>query len=59
MQDWINDVTTKMWGKSQAECIEGQVCVICHEPAKRFKDNISYKEYEISGMCQGCQDKTF
>ena len=24
-----------------------------------FKDEISKKEFSISGMCQSCQDKTF
>ena len=24
-----------------------------------FKDELSYKEFKISGMCQYCQDETF
>ena len=26
---------------------------------EEFKDELSVKEYRISGMCQSCQDKTF
>ena len=26
---------------------------------KEFRDVISRKEYQISGFCQNCQDKTF
>lgn len=28
-------------------------------PLKPFRDELSIKEYGISGMCQRCQDKTF
>lgn len=35
------------------------VCVTCNENAYEFKDALSKREYEISGMCQVCQDKTF
>jgi len=31
-------------------------CVIRHED---FRDQLSYEEFNISGMCQGCQDKMF
>jgi len=34
-------------------------CVLCHKEAKSFKDDLSKKEYLISGMCQECQDNVF
>lgn len=34
-------------------------CVICHQSADTFKDELSKREFEISGMCQACQDATF
>lgn len=34
-------------------------CAWCGEDARTFKDEISGKEYLISGFCQSCQDKTF
>jgi len=34
-------------------------CACCREPIGKFKDEISVREYKISGICQTCQDKTF
>lgn len=34
-------------------------CVICGGEASTFRDDLSRKEYTISGMCQDCQDKVF
>ena len=30
-------------------------CVICRKPATDFKDDLSRKEYTLSGFCQACQ----
>ena len=35
------------------------VCTYCAITLDDFRDEISAKEYSISGMCQTCQDKTF
>lgn len=34
-------------------------CPTCSQPYKGFKDKLSEKEYQISGMCQDCQDSVF
>lgn len=34
-------------------------CVFCTEPDMNFRDELSRKEYRISGLCQKCQDKVF
>lgn len=37
-------------------------CPICNKEidvSTEFKDNLSIKEYFISGLCQSCQDKAF
>jgi len=31
----------------------------CGKPIGPFRDNLSLKEYRISGLCQECQDKIF
>lgn len=33
----------------------------CHKPiySSEFRDEISLREYRISGLCQACQDKIF
>lgn len=35
------------------------ICTLCNAPACQFKDLLSEREYQISGMCQTCQDSTF
>jgi len=42
-----------------AEAIASNRCPICKSPITKFRDSLSVKEYEISGMCQKCQDATF
>ena len=43
--------------------IRGDVCVPppfgCGGPAVDFRNEISRKEYSISGLCQKCQDEIF
>lgn len=41
--------------------IEKGQCSICSEKIKsdEFRDEVSLREFQISGMCQSCQDKTF
>lgn len=38
-----------------------EVCPICETEIyfRGFRDELSLKEYKISGMCQQCQDKIF
>lgn len=39
--------------------IENDVCVFCKGPADTFKDDLSKREFSISGICQNCQDEVF
>lgn len=39
--------------------IRGGKCPFCREDIGEFKDEISKREYEISGLCQKCQDQSF
>jgi len=34
-------------------------CSWCDKPDLNFRDALSKKEYEISAMCQTCQDEVF
>jgi len=34
-------------------------CIICKGQINSFRDELSIREYKISGMCQDCQDETF
>ncbi len=51
----------KVTGRTTA--IKGGRCVGapfgCGGPATDFNDELSRREYAISGLCQGCQDGVF
>ncbi len=49
----------KITGVSQAECEAAEICPTCRKPIGEFRNDLSRKEYEISGMCQSCQDSVF
>jgi len=61
VQSFLDTFTKKAFGRSQTEAKEKNLCVTCGKPIKMedFKDQLSIKEYEISGLCQKCQDDTF
>ena len=44
---------------SRREIIANHQCVFCGGPAVVFDSILSHKEYNISGMCQTCQDGFF
>ena len=48
--------------RKEAELVEQKKCPFCKKEIKGredFRDELSWKEYQISGLCQECQDKTF
>jgi len=52
-----------IFGVDRVQTIAGGDCISCDEArdlkATSFRDDISRKEYSISGMCQSCQDDLF
>ena len=46
-------------GKSRELQLAHSLCMTCDGDAIDFRDELSQKEYTISGMCQVCQDKVF
>jgi len=55
----LEDVGKIAYGRSRVKSIKTNICVVCGKPASRFRDELSRKEFTISGLCQGCQDKVF
>ena len=45
----------------EVERVEAGLCPFCSEPVKEedFRDELSRKEFRISGLCQKCQDGIF
>ena len=46
-------------GRKRVDSIKADMCSWCGNPAVEFSDELSRREYRISGFCQECQDKTF
>ncbi|MHC4835901.1 MAG: hypothetical protein ACYTCN_08200 [Planctomycetota bacterium] len=55
----IDALITLLTGYSRQEAIEEGACATCGEEASKFRDEVSEREYQISGMCQSCQDDAF
>ena len=51
--------TANLEGKGRRVSILGNVCSLCNKSATIFKDDLSRREYRISGLCQKCQDRVF
>ena len=59
MNQFLDKQSQDMFGRPRTQSIVSNVCVSCGKPATKFKDQLSKKEYTISGFCQKCQDATF
>ena len=46
-------------GRTRRGSIQQNICSWCGKPTAEFRDELSRREYTISGFCQECQDKTF
>lgn len=57
----IDAMLKQMFGVDRKHSIMTNMCVFCGKPAldADFRDEISRREFTISGICQFCQDKTF
>jgi hypothetical protein len=52
----------KIFGKSRPATIMAGSCMTCDTNdivEADFRDDLSIKEYQISGLCQSCQDDVF
>ena len=61
LQSFLDNFAKKAFGRSGTEAKEKKICVYCGKKIEMedFRDKLSIKEYEISGLCQKCQDDTF
>ena len=59
VQDFAEKIALSLYGRSMRVSIEMQHCVKCGDEAFIFIDEVSRKEYMISGYCQSCQDQIF
>ena len=59
MQAYIDSNALISYGRTVSDVLATGDCVACGFPADEFDDEVSRTEYEISGLCQICQDKYF
>lgn len=57
----IDEVIKEVLGINRVESIKSDKCVFGDPPhdATEFRNEVSQKEYRISGLCQSCQDLIF
>lgn len=53
------DKVAKELGGPGLSALKESKCVLCNGSAEKFDDELSKKEYALSGMCQACQDIAF
>lgn len=60
MQKVKDNIALAFHGMTITQALEKGVCIDCRRSvANTFKDGLSVREYQISGLCQRCQDKVF
>ena len=59
MEAALEDLGSVLFGRSRTASGDNQMCISCGTDANHFRDELSRKEYRISRLCQGCQDKVF
>jgi len=59
MDNFKDNLSLNLFGRSRTLAVAGAACVACGKAADRFTDELSRKEFGISGLCQCCQDRFF
>ena len=59
IDNFLDNLARDLFGRTKNEAQSRGVCTWCGEVPGKFKDEISEKEYAITGFCQECQDKVF
>ena len=54
IEDFLTNLNS---GRDRRKFIQKDICIDCKKPAILFDDDISLKEYSISGLCQTCQNE--
>ena len=59
LDQFKEDTAMRLFGRSRRLAIAGNQCVKCGAYHLEFRDELSRKEFSISGFCQSCQDDIF
>lgn len=55
----MNIKTVEQLFPGSTNLMKANKCPTCKKDIKEFRNQISKREFEISGMCQQCQDSVF
>lgn len=53
------EIMKKLGFEKEVEKVEKGICPFCNKEIGEFRDELSRREYKISGLCQECQDEMF
>ena len=59
MESFKEDMTMKLFGRSYNLAKAANQCVQCGKTANKFTDSLSEREYQLTALCQKCQDLVF
>ena len=59
LEQFQEDLSYLLYGRSQLLAIAGSSCVRCGGPAVDFCNEVSREEFGNSALCQECQDRLF
>lgn len=61
MDKKIKNILRKFGFGENIDKVEHSFCPTCSKPVvnEDFKDELSWKEYQFSGLCMDCQGKVF
>lgn len=57
--DLLEVFSNPTYKDSYAHAKATSTCIRCRKPAKTYRDASSRLEYEVSALCQNCQDYFF
>lgn len=55
----MNTMTVEQIFPGSTKLMSQGKCPTCSKPIEKFRNQISQREFQISGMCQKCQDSVF
>lgn len=56
MEQLTDLVSMLTFGRRRSASVRLDRCVACNQEATEFDDDLSAREFSISGLCQTCQD---
>lgn len=59
LADGLDRLAFNFFGRTRTAAIHNNICTCCGQPAVDFRDELSRKDYAITGFCQNCQDLTY